>query len=327
MADATQALTTIVDSTHIDLAIAGWLEMHSRSQKTVKAYADTIQQFRLELAHIGHDLDSDVRTLALVAQRFASSTRNPRKEHVRPSTKNLRLAILSSFYEYALARYLLAPMDDEGHILNPLKIMSREKIEPYQGIHWLEPEEAEAGLRKIDRSTLLGKRNYALLAILLQTGRRLKEVTSLEWQHVRMKGQRVSLTFEHCKGDKTMRDTLNLANSKALLTWLHGYYGRDLNRLDKHAPLWVTLSRNTQQRGQPLGIQGIQQVCQKYLETHTHVTRHTFTQLMMKAGATLPEIQARLGHESLATTGIYARVFTSDENPHADRIATLLGVE
>jgi site-specific recombinase XerD len=322
-----QALITTVESTPIDLAIAGWLDEHSKSVKTLHAYADTINQFRGELRRIGQDLDSDVRTLAMVAQRYASFTGNPDKERVSDSTHNLRLAILSSFYSYALQRYLIAPMDDVGHILNPIKLVKRKKVEPYQGIHWLEPDEAEAALRNIDRSTLLGKRDYALLAILLQTGRRLSEVASLQWQHVRVKKQRVSLTFEHCKGDKTMRDMLNLANSKTLLTWLHGYYGKDLTRLDNHAPLWVTLSRNTKQQGQPLGIQGIQQVCQKYLETHTHVTRHTFTQLMIRAGATLPEIQARLGHESLATTGIYARVFTSDENPHADKLATMLGIE
>jgi integrase len=239
----------------------------------------------------------------------------------------LRLAILSSFYEYALARYLLAPMDDQGHIANPLKIVSREKIEPYQGIHWLEPEEAQAALNKIDRSTDLGKRDYALLVILLKTGRRLKEVAGLQCCHVRFKGKRITLTFEHSKHDKTMIDTLNLGNSIALLTWLHAYYGSDLASLGKHPPLWITLSRNTEQVGQPLGIQGIQQVCGKYLEAHTHITRHTFSQLMIRAGATLPELQARLGHESLATTGIYARALSSDENPHADKIAAMLGIE
>jgi len=323
----TQDLTTIVESNHIDLAIAGWLDAHSRSAKTLKAYVDTINQFRGELLRIGHDLDSDVRTIAMVAQRFASFTRNPHKEQASKSTRNLRLAILSSFYEYALARYLLAPMDDQGHIANPLKIVSREEIEPYQGIHWLEPEEAQAALNRIDRSTDLGKRDYALLALLLNTGRRLKEVASLEWRHVRFKGQRITLTFEHCKRDKTMIDTLNVGNSKALLTWLYVYYGSDLASLDKHRPLWVTLSRNTEQAGKPLGIQGIQQVCGKYLEAHTHTTRHTFSQLMIRAGATLPELQAKLGHESLATTGIYARALSSDENPHADKIAAMLGIE
>jgi len=182
-------------------------------------------------------------------------------------------------------------------------------------------------LQKIDRSTDLGKRDYALLAILLNTGRRLKEVASLEWRHVRFKDHRITLTFEHCKRDKTMIDMLNVGNSKALLTWLNAYYGSDLANLDEHALLWVTLSRNSEQAGQLLGIQGIQQVCGKYLEVHTHITRHTFSQLMIRAGATLPELQSRLGHESLATTGMYARALSSDENPHADKIADMLDIE
>jgi integrase len=318
-----QALTIEVESNHIDLAIAGWLDAHSRSVKTLKLYTEVINQYRGELWRIGADLDADIRTLAMVAQRYAASTSNPNKERTSKATFNLRRNVLSSFFTYAQDRYLLAPMDDQGHIANPMKIIEREKIEPYQGVHWLEPEEVQAAFSRIDRSTDLGKRDYALLVVLLNTGRRLNEVCSLEWRHIRFKGQRITLTFEHCKGDKPMQDTLTVANSKALLTWLQAYYGSELATLAKRAPLWVTLSRNTDQAGQPLGIQGIQQVCQRYLGTHTHVTRHTFTQLMIKAQATLPEIQARLGHESLATTGIYARALSSDENPHADKIAAM----
>jgi site-specific recombinase XerD len=155
----------------------------------------------------------------------------------------------------------------------------------------------------------------------------LNEVASLEWQHVKVKGNRVTLSFEHCKGGKKMKDTLSLPNSKALLSWLHAYYGPALASLEKTAPLWVTLSRNTTQAGKSLGIQGIQKLCQKHLESHTHITRHTFTQLMILAGATLPEIQERLGHSSLATTGIYARKYAADENPHADKIAAMLGIQ
>jgi hypothetical protein len=74
MAEYTTSLSTIVQSSNVDLAIVGWLDAHSKSRKTQKAYADTIQQFRSELHCIGHDLDSDVRTLAMVAQRFAAFT-------------------------------------------------------------------------------------------------------------------------------------------------------------------------------------------------------------------------------------------------------------
>lgn len=68
-------------------------------------------------------------------------------------------------------------------------------------------------------------------------------------------------------------------------------------------------------------------MCGKYLAAHTHITQHTFSQLMIRAGATLPELQARLGHESLTTTSMYARALSSDENPHADKIAAMLGIE
>jgi hypothetical protein len=122
----TQALAPIIESNHIDPAIAGWLDAHSKSAKSLKAYADTLNQYRVELRRIGHDLDSDIRTLAMVAQRFASFTTNPGKERASKSTINLCLATLSSFYEQALKRYLLAPMDDQGYIANPLKIVSRD---------------------------------------------------------------------------------------------------------------------------------------------------------------------------------------------------------
>ncbi len=144
-----KALTTFVESNHIDLDIAGWLDAHSRSPKTLKAYVDTINQFRGELLRIGHDLDSDVRTPAMVAQRYASFTRNPHKEQASKSSRNLRLAILSSFYEYALARYLHAPMDDQGHVTNPLKIVSREKIEPYQGFTGLNLKRQKKSCRRL----------------------------------------------------------------------------------------------------------------------------------------------------------------------------------
>lgn len=325
MEEDTQALSTIVESSNIDLAISGWLAEHQRSQRTYTAYKSSLETFRAGLQRMGKDLDTDVSTIMLMAQAFASGT--IKKEQVSQSSYNTRLAILCSFYEYAMSRYLLMPMDNQGHVLNPIKGIKREKVQRYKGVHAIEPEEAMMRVQGIDRSTLLGKRDYTLLSILLQTGRRLQEVTRLQWRHVQLSGKKITLTFEHCKGDKTMVDTLPAAISTALLEWLYAYYGRDLASLEKTAPLWVTLSRNTKQRGEALGIQAVQQLCEKYLGTHAHVTRHTFAHNMIKAGATLPELQARLGHESLATTGIYAQALTSAENPHADTLARMLGFE
>ena len=119
-------------------------------------------------------------------------------------------------------------MDDQGHILNPSEDRGAGEIQPYQGIHWLDRAETEVALHKIDRSTDLGKRDYALLAILLQTGRRLQEVASLTWRNVHIQGAKVTLTFEHCKGDKTMMDELTsqpvrLCSPGCMHTTAHGW--------------------------------------------------------------------------------------------------------
>ena len=115
--------------------------------------------------------------------------------------------------------------------------------------------------------------------------------------------------------------------SKALLEWLHAYYGASVGSMPSDTPLWVSLTVNTTQYGRPLGIRAIERLCIKHLGVHTHVTRHSFAHAMIKAGATLPELQDRLGHNSLATTGIYARVFTGAKNPHANKLAELFGIE
>jgi integrase len=317
------ALTTIVESNHIDLAVAGWLHAHEKSVRTHKAYKQTLEQFRKELARIGKDLDADVRTIMLTAQAFASSSKS--RSRASDSTQNTRLAILCSFYEYAIEHFLLMPMNEKGHVMNPMKVVDRAKVEPYHNIRWLEEQEVMQRLSQIDRSTLEGKRDYILLHILFYTGRRAQEIASLRWRHVHQ-GEYITLTFEHCKGDKTMRDELPSGYGNALLDWLQAYYG-SVECLDPETPLWASLTINTALQGKPLGVRAIERLCIKHLQTHTHVTRHSFSHAMIKAGATLPELQDRLGHSSLHTTGIYAKVFTGAKNPHAKKLAAMFGIE
>src|SRR5438270_810228 len=70
-----------------------------------------------------------------------------------------------------------------------------------------------------------GKRDYALLAVLLQAGRQLQEVATLQLQHITIRKDKATISFGHCKGDKEMRDTLPTSISKSLIGWIHAYYG------------------------------------------------------------------------------------------------------
>lgn len=327
------SLSTVVTSTPLDVVIHGWLhekKQRSNSEKTLIAYRDTLTQFRELLQQHGLDLntlesESQVAQVAMVAQAFASLSTRGRP--VKATTINQRLAILSSFYEYARMKKAVR--------LNPMKEgeVRRAKVQAYASARALDEETTAAAFEAIDRGTLQGKRDYALLALLLQTGRRLQEVATLQLQHLSLRNGKITVSFEQCKGNKEMRDALPLSVSNALLTWLHAHYGASLplGIAGDERPVWVSLSRGGRtgkSEGRQLGTQAIADVCQKHLGTSkVHAMRHTFAHLMEKAGASVSEIQARLGHESLTTTGRYLAQLKQEENTYADDLATMLGIK
>lgn len=322
-----QRISTTVTSTLLQVTIAGWIHENSQSEKTRKAYTDTLQQFTQWVEQEGMQLDSQdeeaLVKIAFLAQAYADHSL--RGKQIRPATHNQRLAILSSFYEYAKGKRLVK--------YNPIDGVKRSKVQPYAGARALDTETTENAFLTIDQNTLLGKRDYALLSLALYTGRRVQELSTLALQHLTISKGKVTVSFEHCKGEKQMRDKLPATVSTALLNWLHAFYGASLalGTTEDARPVFVSLTnggRTGKSYGRQLGTQAIADVCKKYLGTSkAHAMRHTFAHTMQEAGANVSEIQARLGHESLATTGRYLAQLGQDENKHGDKLAALLGIK
>ncbi len=303
----------------IELAIAAWLDAKAKrtgSVKTATAYATTLAAFRATLRDHGLDLDGAPALVALVAQGWAGHS-DP-----APATFNQKLAILSSFYSYALKRDLL-----KGS--NPIGRVERRPVQGYAGAMPLPYLEVKARLAAIDRTTLVGQRDYALLVVGLQTGRRLSELAALRYGDMTLSGERLTVIWRRCKGGKTMSDTLPPAVTRAVGEYLHARYGTALLKegVPPDAPVWVSCARNGS-KGQALGIQSVADICAKRLGTSkVHALRHTFARAMEDAGAKVSEIQARLGHDSLATTGRYLAALHRADNPHAERLVTLFGLD
>jgi integrase len=302
----------------LQLALAAWLAAKSNrsgSPKTHKAYAETMASFQAALAQAGLTLESDPAALATVAQVWAGVGE---QGDVAPATYNQRLAIISSFYSFACKRGLLT-------LENPISRVERRSVQLYAEAEALDIDDVRSGLAAIDRSSLAGKRDYALLSVALLTGRRLREIADLRRRDVRVaQSGAVTLHFK-AKGSKTMRDTLPQAVSQALLSYLRAFYGAPFDSLAASAPLWVSLSR--QNYGAALHPNWLERIARKRLGVHFHALRHTFARTLEDAGAKVSDIQARLGHESLATTGRYLAALRRDENPHADALAALFGMQ
>jgi integrase len=308
----------------LDQAIFEWLEQkytRTSSKKTRTAYQETMQSFRVRLQQGSIDLLDTPIDIARVATIWAK-LREPTSRHegeIAPATYNQRLAIISSFYTFLQETYHL-------DIPNPIESVKKRSVQAYASAVPLDGDEIALCLANIDRSTPIGKRDYALLMVALTTGRRASELVSLRWKHLRQSGKKVIVTFENCKGGKVMRDQLDATVSKALMEYLHSVYGAKLGDLDPSAPIWVSFSR--QNRMQAISTHALRNICEAYMgTTKIHALRHTFAVEMEKMGAPISEISARLGHTNEKITSTYLKQTRSAENPFASRLAARFGVD
>ena len=314
-------------------AIEEWLQnVARRSGRTRHAYETIIEQFRNACQHQGLDLDSvdtpdDRAELKRIALAFMSYSARAGKQ-VSRSTVNNRLAILSSFYAYGLV--------EEWFDYNPIAHIRREKVEDNTSVQVLSEQHIKAVFACMDYSTLDDCRDSALLQVLLDTCRRVSEVATLEWRHVRIEDeQRVLLSFEHCKGGKQTIDELSKFAARALLRWLDAFYGPDRSALAPETPLFVSLApagynrvtkQHTPSYGKRLSIQAIGLICKRRLGTSkVHTTRHTGSRERVKQGATPIEMQKKLLHGSLHTTTRYIEAVQEIEDVYADRVADAFG--
>ena len=312
----------VLEKEPIDFCISAWLdekEGRSQSKGTRNQYSAAITSFRKALATtFSMDLDGEERYIRITAQAWAETP--VRGTSIAPATYNMRIACISSFYEYCIRN------DLGGITSNPMEKVQRREVQRYADSRSLDPDLVRRALLDIDRTTLEGKRDYALLVIALTTGRRLSEVTHLHTDHLEVKEvgklYNVTIHWPRAKGGKKMHDKLSRSVSYALMDYLAA-----LPSIIVGGPLWISLSTN-HTRFKPLSTQSVEDIAEKRLGTSKfHQLRHTFAHQMEQSGAKVSEIQAKLGHSSIATTGGYLTALSSDENPYADDIAASLGVK
>jgi integrase len=311
------------DRDRLEEAMRRWLlekATRSQSRDTVRAYSTTLTRFRAALHRAGLELDSAAAEVRRVAEEWTAGTRSHgAPDDGRPAsaaTRNQRLAILSSFYAFVVG--------EEAVAANPITRVKRSVVQPYAGAAPLEDRAAvRSALASIDRTTAIGVRDYALLLVALQTGRRRAELAALTWGDVERIGERAIVTFRRCKGGKTMRDELPQRVTEALEEWRAAWQELAVASPTQKSAVWVSLSRNGTE-GHPLTGQALADLCERHLGTpRVHQLRHTWARTMEEKGAKVSQIQARLGHASLATTGIYLAAVGRGraENPYAEMLA------
>jgi integrase/recombinase XerD len=237
-----------------------------------EAYETHISEFRKVLHEHGHDLDcEDENTISSLIQEWAVSSKGEKKD-VSPHTFNQRLSTIRSFYRFALKQLWI--------MKNPIEMIERRE-EPVSNVEPLDLQVVQDGFRLIDRSTLLGKRDYALFCVLFTTERLVSEVTELQCGDITKGDSGVTLTFQRVKGGKRIRQNLTSATASVLLDYLNTVYG---NEWPNDAPVWISDSRFN--KGDAIGTQAVNGRCEKYFGTSKlEVIRRTAAEMRKRIGA------------------------------------------
>jgi len=218
-----------------------------------------------------------------------------------PATINNRLSALSSFFSFCQKH-----IDKQGNPLikfNPIDNIKREKVNPYIRARKMGIEDFKKILFNVNRKTIKGKRDYAILIFFVYTGRRRSEVANLKIGDV-FESKGTTFYRYMGKGGKEAIRILPEPVKYALEVYLK-CSGRPIKAGN---PLFSALYRETQLTGQ-----AIANILKEYIDLANldkkdysiHSLRHLNTHLRQLSGQSLPEIQEQLGHSNISTTQIY----------------------
>jgi len=181
---------------------------------------------------------------------------------------------------------------------NPMLLISNPKV-AQKLPQYLNYNELETIFMVPDQKTFLGLRNALILELLYSTGVRVSELVNIKLKDIDLNNKRIIVLG---KGNKE-RIVLFGKNCYDLLT----KYLQQLNIPTDY----LLVNKN----GKPLTDRGVRYILDDIvkksalkLKISPHTLRHTFATHLLNEGAELASVQELLGHESIATTGIYTHV-------------------
>jgi integrase/recombinase XerD len=170
----------------------------------------------------------------------------------------------------------------------------------------LSPEDVESVLSATDRSTMRGRRDYAILLLLARLGLRASEIMSLELSDIHWRTGEIVVRG---KGPRLDQLPLLADVGEAIALYIRKDRGTSVSRrvFLRLIPPRVGLSR-------PCSIDHIvrfalaQAGVQPRHRCVAHLFRHSLATRMIRHGASIAEIAEVLRHRSQRTTAIYAKV-------------------
>jgi integrase len=277
------------------------------SAHTKRAYIAAFNQFFALVAETGRPVSR-----ALLMEYRAQII----DQGLSTSTINVRLSAIRKLVNEARENNLLDPAE-------AARILTVPGV-PKRGVrlgNWLTREEAKRLLAVPNRGSLIGKRAFAILSLLVYCALRREELARLEVRHIQKREGRWVIADLVGKRDRVRTVPIPNAAKAALDEWLSagegikaGFLFRQLLKSGRvlTAPIgawtvWKTVVTAA-------GAAGIDHL-------GPHDLRRTCAKFCRKAGGAIEQVQELLGHEDISTTVLYLGTKQEIRQAVNDRIA------
>lgn len=260
----------------------------SSYRRALKSYIDYLDTQNIELRYT--DRETVLRYKQLLQERKLSDL-----------TIGAYITTVRIFYEWAeankiypnIAKGVKGASRSKGFKKNPITI-----------------EQIRELLEQVDTSSLTGKRDYAILNLLLRGGLRTIEIIRADIKDIGYKHGKLVI-FVHGKGRDNKEDFVPLSDKKAYRPILDYLEAR--GEKDPDAPLFVSHSNNS--NGQRLTTRTISKIVKEGLRSigldalnlTAHSLRHTAGVEYYRKTRDLYATQLFMRHSDPATTQIYLR--------------------
>ncbi|CAB3391621.1 MULTISPECIES: tyrosine-type recombinase/integrase [Kyrpidia] len=296
----------------------------ARAKRTVRenrvkvSWQDAIEEYLMVRKAEGlrpATLKSQRQVLSLLYLRYPETWENPKagvlkflSEDIKPATYNIRTAYLKTFFDWCRKQGYMTE--------NPIEGFKKRKAG--HRIVNIEPDVLQRLLQLPDRSTYVGRRDYGLILLQLDTGIRPREAARLLPDDVNLRSGEVYVRAEASKTKVDRTLPISPATVKAIRELLAArpeswgpdvpvFASQDGTELSRYS--WLD---RLQKYSRPLGVR-----------LTPYSLRHVFALEFLRNGGHALALQKMLGHADLTMTKRYVALTDGDMRQQHDMASPL----
>jgi site-specific recombinase XerD len=279
--------------------LCGYEEFHVRH---VRSSPETLRTRKRQITHFLHYLDSHGIGAPSEIQPSSFSNFLISRAHLKPTTLAGVVSALRSFVRYLCTQGEVS--DDLIEHIPKVRVPRDARIPSV----W-SPRDVETLLGAVDRSSPVGKRDYAILLLAARLGMRVSDIRALCLEHLQWPLACIEMT--QTKGGRPLELPLTEELGTALIDYLRNGRPNTQRRevfLRAHAPFAPFASNNklhnivtTYRRRAGIALPAPHR-------RGLHSLRHTLASRLLEAQTPLETISSVMGHVSVETTRLYTKI-------------------